>query len=134
MTKRIVFGSFDPLHKGHQDFFRQAKKYGDYLTVVVARDENIAKLKGHKPRFDEKTRLAAVKKLPEIDKAVLGDRVGEYKILRQEKPNIIAVGYDQKIPPELKNQLKKYKIITLKPYKPEIFKSSKINSAGGPIV
>ena len=134
MTKIIVFGSFDPLHEGHRNFFKQAKKHGDHLTVVVARDENIIKLKSHKPRFDEEARLAAIKKLTEVDKAILGDRVGEYKILDKEKPDIIAIGYDQKIPPELKSRLKKYKIITLKPYKPKIFKSSKINSAGGPIV
>jgi cytidyltransferase-like protein len=126
MKKIIVFGSFDPLHEGHRNFFKQAKKFGDFLTAVVARDENIEKLKDHQPRFNEKTRLTVIKKLPEVDKAILGDPAGEYKIIEKEKPDIIGIGYDQKIPPGLKNSLKKYKIVRLKPYKPEIYKSSKI--------
>lgn len=128
MKKVIIFGSFDPLHEGHIDFFRQAKELGDYLTVVVARDENIIKLKHRDPAQDENVRLGAVRKIALVDRAVLGDK-GEYgQALKIENPDIIAVGYDQIMPQELKNDLKKYTIVTLKPYKPEIFKSSKLRS------
>ena len=41
----MLFGTFDGLHEGHFDLFRQAKKYGDYLVVVVARDVNVKKIK-----------------------------------------------------------------------------------------
>ena len=53
MKKVIAFGSFDILHKGHEAYLKEAKSYGDYLVVVVARDENILKFKGKNPRNDE---------------------------------------------------------------------------------
>lgn len=31
--KALAFGTFDGLHEGHEDFFRQAKKFGDNLIV-----------------------------------------------------------------------------------------------------
>ncbi|PIT97097.1 FAD synthase [Candidatus Berkelbacteria bacterium CG10_big_fil_rev_8_21_14_0_10_41_12] len=126
MKKIIVFGSFDPLHKGHIDFFKQAKKLGDYLVVVVARDESIKKIKNHKPRAKEQDRLKVVEKISVVDRAILGDREDYGRVLDQQKPDIIAVGYDQKIPAGLKDKLREYKIVTLKPFKPEVFKSSKI--------
>ena len=45
MKKVMVFGTFDGLHEGHLDFFRQAREYGDYLIVAVARDVNVKKIK-----------------------------------------------------------------------------------------
>jgi len=129
--KVMVFGSFDPMHKGHEDFFNQAKKFGDYLIVVVARDKSIVKLKNHLPRFSEDERLAAVKENKLVDKAVLGNEKNYGAVIEELKPDIIALGYDQKIPETLKNTLKKYKIITLKPYMPEIYKSSKIYNKSG---
>ena len=60
MTKVMVFGTFDPLHPGHVDFFRQAKQHGDELVVVVALDSTVEKTKGRKPSLGENARLAAV--------------------------------------------------------------------------
>ena len=48
----MVFGSFDLVHKGHVNFLKQAKKLGDELIVVVARDDNIEKVKKRKPSTD----------------------------------------------------------------------------------
>ena len=125
MKKVIVFGSFDPLHKGHVDFFKQAKKLGDFLTIVVARDSNIRELKKHEPMLDEEKRLKQVRKAGLADRVILGG-AGDYKVLESEKPDIIALGYDQVVPDPLKNRINKYKIVTLKPYKSEIYKSSLI--------
>lgn len=122
----MVFGAFDPLHKGHRNFFEQAKKLGDYLIAVVARDDNIKRIKNHESRIKEGERLWAVKKIKEVDQVVLGDLDDYGRVIRDFQPDIVAVGYDQKIPETLKNTLKKYKIVTLKPFKPEIYKSSKI--------
>ncbi len=126
MKKVIVFGSFDPLHNGHLDFFRQAKKLGDFLTIVVARDEEIIARKKRSVRFMQDTRLKAVLNTGLADKVILGDSVGKYSILKKEEPDIIAIGYDQEIPQTLKDKLKQYRIITLKPHKPDEYKSSKI--------
>lgn len=126
MTKVMVFGAFDPLHGGHLNFFSQAKKLGDHLIVVVARDSNIRKIKNREPRVCEEDRLRAVlaSKIP--DRVVLGDEQDYGKVIKKFRADIIALGYDQKIPESLKNTLKQYKIVTLKAYKPEIYKSSKI--------
>ena len=55
MKKVIVFGTFDILHQGHLDFFRQAKQYGDYLIVAVAHDENVKKSRPKISRTKTKT-------------------------------------------------------------------------------
>lgn len=119
----MVFGTFDILHKGHLNLFEQAKKYGDYLIVVVARDKTVRKIKGKPPRNNEEKRLKAVRKY--ADKAVLGYIKDKYKVIKNFKPDIICLGYDQKA--SLKD-LRKFKlqIKRLKSYKPNQYKSSKL--------
>ena len=124
MINVIVFGSFDPLHEGHLDYFRQARALGDSLTVVVARDSVIMANKKPKVHTSQDLRLNAVKNTPNVDKAILGDNPGQYTIINKLKPDIIAIGYDQTIPPAVKNILKNYKIVKLAPYKPHKYKSS----------
>jgi FAD synthetase len=127
MKKIMVFGTFDILHKGHINKFKQAKKHGDSLIIVVARDDTVKKIKKRKPKHNEKTRLKAVK--PYADKAVLGYKADKYKIIEKYKPDIIALGYDQvsftkNLGKELKKRKLKTKIIKLKPYKAHKYKSS----------
>ena len=43
----IVSGYFNPLHKGHIEFFHLAKKHGDKLFVIVNND-NQRMIKGSK--------------------------------------------------------------------------------------
>lgn len=132
MKKSMAFGSFDILHEGHRHYLMEAKSYGDYLIVVVARDSNILKFKGRKPKNDENYRLEQVKKLDFVDEAVLGDKDDILKVLEEHKPNVICLGYDQKTLDEekLKGELEKRKIkaeiIRAKPYKEDIYKSSKL--------
>jgi len=123
MKKIMVFGTFDILHKGHLNYFKQAKQHGDYLIAVIARDKNVKKIKAKLPKNNEKIRLNKVKK--HVNKAVLGYIKDKYKILKKLKPDIICLGYDQKT--SLKD-LKKLKIPIkrLKPYKPHKYKSSKL--------
>lgn len=68
----MVFGTFDGLHPGHYNFFKQAKKYGDYLIVVVARNIVIKKIKKHFPNKNEEERLTEVQKYKLVDKTLLG--------------------------------------------------------------
>jgi FAD synthetase len=132
LKKVLVFGSFDLVHKGHVNFLKQAKKLGDELIVVVARDDTIEKVKKRKPKFDEKTRLKHVREIVIADKVVLGLKKDKYKIIEKIKPDIIALGYDQEsfLVERLNHELEKreldIKIIRLKPYKPHIYKSSRL--------
>jgi len=97
----------------------------------VARDENIERIKKKESRIKEGERAKIVKGERIVDKVMLGDTGENYTVLEKVRPDIIAVGYDQKIPDILKNKLKKYKIVTLKSFHPEIYKSSKMK---GPFV
>ena len=107
---------------------KQAKKYGDHLTVVVGRDATVCSIKGREPVFNENTRVKNFKKLKIADKVRLGCLKDKYKVIADENPDVIILGYDQKFfVDNLKNVVKKHvKIVRLKPYKPEIYKSSKI--------
>ena len=131
MKKVLVFGTFDNLHKGHLDFFKQAKSFGDYLIVVVARDKNALAAKKYLPLQNENTRLEKVAAADLVDRAILGSPTMNYhQTLRRQKPAVLCLGYDQKPSiKELKKNLKDHnmggiKIIRLKPYKPGLYKSS----------
>jgi|TARA_Y100000310_G_scaffold329691_1_gene400009 FAD synthetase len=133
MTKVITFGSFDILHEGHKNYLREAKSYGDYLIVVVARDGNIVRIKHNKPKNDENSRLENIKNLDFVDEAVLGNENDIFQVLEEYKPDIICLGYDQKTATEeiIKQELEKRnlsaEIIRCKAFKPEVYKSSKLN-------
>lgn len=131
MTKVIIFGSFDLIHKGHIYFFKEAKRLGKELIVIIARDKTIEKVKNKPPLYNEKQRLKHVQDIGIPDKVLLGNKENPYKIIKDIKPDIIALGYDQdSFTSRLKQELKKLnlnpKVIRIKSYKPEIYKSSKL--------
>jgi cytidyltransferase-like protein len=66
----IVSGYFNPLHKGHLEYFNNAKALCDELFVIVNSDHQ-RKLKGSKPFQDEEERLLIVSNIKAVDKAVL---------------------------------------------------------------
>ena len=57
----IVSGYFNPLHKGHLEFFVKAKEKADELWVIVNSDLQ-RELKGSKALMDENERLLIVNK------------------------------------------------------------------------
>ena len=121
-------GTFDVLHQGHSDYFRQAKEYGDYLIVIIATDSSVEKEKG-KPKHTAEERRAKVAELDIVDEAIIGNEGDKLKIVEQEKPDVIVLGYDQRVDEEkIKDTLAEKgltpKIIRAKPYYPEKYKSS----------
>ncbi len=138
MKKVVVFGTFDIFHPGHVSFLKQAKKQGDFLLVVVARDFHVERAKGSKPRNNEKTRLATIRNRNLADKVILGSKTHNYfQTLRTYKIDKIVLGYDQK--PrivELKRTLKQHRLPQIeidraKAYNPSKYKSSKLISKQG---
>ncbi len=121
MVKVMATGTFDLLHMGHIYYLKEAKKLGDKLVVVVAKDSTVRKLK-HEPVNPEEIRLDLIKEVKVVDEAYLGYEDDMYSIVEEIKPDIIALGYDQ-IHDEntIKNELKKRKlnakIIRLSEYK-----------------
>ena len=132
-TRIMVFGTFDILHKGHLSFFKQARKLAKnpFLIVSVARDVNVKKIKKQKPKSIENLRLQTIKECPLVDKAVMGGVKSFLPHILKERPQIIALGYDQSAYTEdLQSNLEKkglkVKIFRLKSFKPFIYKSSLI--------
>ena len=66
----IVSGYFNPIHKGHLEYFQNAKKLADVLFVIVNRDHQRA-LKQSKEFQLEDERMLIVSSLKPVDKAVL---------------------------------------------------------------
>lgn len=101
MKTVIAFGSFDLLHPGHIAYLNDAKRLGDRLIVIVSRDESIRIIKHRKPVLDERARVQIVGSLRMVDSAVLGTRIRKhsdiYNIFKRYKPDVIALGYDQKV-------------------------------------
>ena len=102
--KAVVAGCFDLLHPGHLRFFLQAKRLARSLCVVVARDESVLKAKGAKPLIGEGQRLELVRGLRSVDEAVLGNaggeegkRNGRVETVLALKPDLLLLGYDQRI-------------------------------------
>ena len=133
MKKVMVFGTFDVFHKGHLFLFEQAKKYGDTLIVVVAKDATVQKLKGMQPKHTEQERLAQVENAPGVDAAMLGKDADYYAVIADEQPSVICLGYDQTLVPLTTEKLQEIgsdaEIIRLPAYKEDIYKSSKIKAA-----
>jgi FAD synthetase len=123
MSIVMVFGTFDLVHKGHESFLRQAQKYG-FVIVVVARDSIVKKLKGRKPLYPERTRASHIRALGIASKVVLGDKDYSLNVINKYKPNVIALGYDQKSFAEFLFGRTAVKIVMLKPFKPNVYKSS----------
>lgn len=66
----IVSGYFNPIHKGHLEYFEKAKEHGDKLWVIVNNDHQ-RELKNSKAFQEEDERLTIVKAIRTVDLAVL---------------------------------------------------------------
>jgi cytidyltransferase-like protein len=66
----IVSGYFNPIHKGHLEYFNIAKEHADKLFVIVNND-NQRKLKGSKEFQGEDERMFIVSNIKAVDKVVL---------------------------------------------------------------
>ena len=104
---------------GHLWLLNKAKEYGDWLTVVVARDESARQVKGRKPVFPEEERLELIKNLRMVDEAVLGYRGDKFRIIEDLKPDVLVLGPDPwntvEIERELKRRRLRVKVVQIKP-------------------
>ena len=69
-TVILVSGYFNPLHKGHIEYFKLAKSKGDLLFVIVNND-NQRKLKGSEEFMLQDERVLIIKELRVVDKVLL---------------------------------------------------------------
>lgn len=131
MTTVLAFGTFDLLHPGHISYLTQAKALGERLVVVVATDSNVVKIKGKPPVNDQEHRKELVEALKIVDEAMVGFEDDMIKSVEKVKPDVVALGYDQGMSEEKLGKIFRErgintKIVRMKPYKPELYKSTKI--------
>jgi FAD synthetase len=95
----LATGVFDLLHLGHLRFLEESKRKGgpgSRLVVVVANDKTVFRRKGKGPVIPEDQRRALVAALRVVDQAILGrEEIDLLRDLREIKPDIVCVGYDQ---------------------------------------
>jgi FAD synthetase len=103
----MASGVFDILHSGHLHYLEGAKRLGDELVVVVATDATVRRRK-HEPITPERMRLELIESLKPVDRAVLGREGDMLEVVLEIRPDIIAIGYDQKLDVErIKDDLAK---------------------------
>jgi len=102
MKTVVVSGGFDPIHKGHLLLFKEARKLGDKLIVILNNDNWLIKKKSFifMPENDRKEILESIRYIDEVvlsfhekdpkDMSVCT----ELEILR---PTIFANGGDRKM-------------------------------------
>lgn len=127
MKKVLTFGTFDLFHMGHFYYLKQCRAFGDHITVIVARDGNVERNKGRFAWEGEQTRLAKLQRSGLVDEARLGyaDWSRHLEVLTDVQPEVICLGYDQKV----KIPEGPYQVVRIKPYKPEIYKTSLIKAS-----
>jgi len=93
MKKVLAGGVFNSIHPGHRYFLERAKVLGDSLTVVIASDRTVLKSKRLLKPQEERKRM--VEGLKIADKVIIGDEEDFLLVVKREKPDIVALGYDQ---------------------------------------
>jgi len=99
--KRVLAaGKFDILHLGHLAYLKQARELAGEdgeLIVVIALDKTIERERGAPPVFPQEQRRRLVEALAIVDQAIIGlDTEDHMEIVIQIKPDVIALGYDQR--------------------------------------
>ena len=116
MTKKIILtgGKFNKIHPGHIWLLNKAKKLG-YLVVVLAHDKHNRRSYA----MPAKERKIMIEKLKIADKVVVGSPKSFVGVVKKYKPNVIVLGYDQKLPDKVTEEYarkNKIKIIRLGKY------------------
>ena len=127
--KIMIFGTFDLLHLGHISLIKQARKYGDNLILVLARDETVKKLKGFYPTQNIDQRAQKIADIKLVNKIVKGKLRNYYQVINNYQPDVICLGYDQTyLTDQLKDKIQQFnlktKVVRLKSFESEKYKSS----------
>jgi len=100
MKKVFVSGCYDIIHGGHIEFFKQAKKLGDYLVVSVASEASLYFHKKRKVSIPTSHKVAILSNLSMIDEVVIGDVLEKGLDFKEHFlricPDILAVTVDDR--------------------------------------
>ena len=95
--KKIVLagGVFDIIHPGHIHTLNAAKALGDVLVVAIATDRTAEKMKKRPPLHNQELRRELVNCLTMVDRADVCHDNDIFETVKEIKPDIIVLGYDQ---------------------------------------
>ena len=96
-SKKVVLagGVFDIIHPGHIHTLNAAKALGDTLVVAIATDKTAKKMKKRPPLHNQELRRELVSCLSMVDKAIVGHEDDIFETVKEIKPSISVLGYDQ---------------------------------------
>jgi cytidyltransferase-like protein len=125
MRKVMCAGVFDYFHPGHKFFLESAKKFGDHLIVIIARDKNVQRIKKLSPHHNEKERQKTVQESGIANEVILGSENDDFlKVIHEKEPDILVIGYDQNTPHDFQKHFPTLQIRRIPPKKPHKWKSS----------
>jgi cytidyltransferase-like protein len=125
----MCFGTFDIFHPGHQFYLSEAQKLADTMTIVIARDHRVFSGKWRDPVHSEQLRRDMVERAFPDAHVILGHESDIFSPLRELQPDLLAFGYDQRVPEERIRELFPHiEIVRIEWYETEKWKSSILRS------
>lgn len=111
-SKKVILtgGKFNHIHPGHVWLLKKAKEFG-YLIVILAHDKHNRRAYAVTAKIRKKNMRA----LGIADKVAVGSPTGFVGVVKKYRPDIIVLGYDQKMPDKITEEyVKKHKIKILR--------------------
>jgi cytidyltransferase-related domain len=106
-NKVFVAGTFEIIHPGHIAYLRHAWSLGRVIAVV-ARDSTVRRIKGRDVIIPENQRLEVLSNIVYVHKARLGYEDDMFRVVEEERPNIILLGPNQPFNDDaIRNELRK---------------------------
>jgi D-beta-D-heptose 7-phosphate kinase/D-beta-D-heptose 1-phosphate adenosyltransferase len=106
MTRVVVNGTFDILHRGHIELLNYAKSLGDWLLVCIDTDRRVKELKGEqRPINNQYDRQFMLQNLAAVDAVRFFDSAEELEeICKIYNPDVMVKGSDYKDKPIVGSQ------------------------------
>lgn len=106
MSKIIVNGTFDIVHRGHIELLNYAKSLGNQLLVCIDTDRRVKELKGEgRPINNQWDRMFMLENLRAVDNVQFFDSAEELEeICKNYQPDIMVKGSDYKDKPIVGSQ------------------------------
>lgn len=106
MSKIIVNGTFDIVHRGHIELLNYAKSLGNQLLVCIDTDRRVKELKGEgRPINNQWDRMFMLENLRAVDDVQFFDSAEELEeICKNYQPDIMVKGSDYKDKPIVGSQ------------------------------
>jgi rfaE bifunctional protein nucleotidyltransferase chain/domain len=106
VSKIIVNGTFDIVHRGHIELLNYAKSLGNQLLVCIDTDRRVKELKGEsRPINNQWDRMFMLENLRAVDDVQFFDSAKELEeICKNYQPDIMVKGSDYKDKPIVGSQ------------------------------